>query len=193
MANHSEPIFGALLDTEQKQRIAGLADDHVVKQQLDIVIDDTRGEFWTRLGRARLDAIVAFAAADPPTTDDGYMRLLAATTEQKMIREGLLGWIPFAAKEGSGGRIHQQWNDVSAFRGMTAARARDERSRLSKEINRAFAYLSGEVLPGNSASVRATTIGSELGIQHRKVGFSLYVEIPYFFHFALDTDTTNAG
>ena len=82
---------------------------------------------------------------------------------------------------------------MAAFRGMTAARARDERSRLGTEVSQAFAYLSGEVLPGNSASIRATTIGSELGIQHRKVGFSLYTEIPYFFHFALDTDTTNAG
>jgi len=182
----SEPVFSTLLHTQERQRLDGLAQGHTVLEQLDLVIDDARAEFWTRLGLTRLDEVAAMTAAEPPVTEDNYMHLLASTTEQKMIRKGLLSWVSIIAKEGGGGRIHQEWNDVSAFRDKSVESMQGEQDILAEQINQAFDILSGNSDAGSAPRVKASAIGSQLDDQYRKVGFSLWANPPYLFHFALD-------
>lgn len=189
----SDATFSSLADTQRAQRLSGLEPTHSALSQLDLIVDSVRVEFYTRLGLTRLNAIIAFDETEPPVTDNEYLRLAAKTTEQKMIRKGLLNWLTFAAKEGEGGRINQEWNDVGAFRDMSPRRIKEEANRLDAEVERAMVYLSGVRDAGESPSIRATTIGSELEPQHRKVGASLWAVPAYLFHFALDTDTNNAG
>jgi hypothetical protein len=189
----SDGIFTVEADILKRQRLTGLDATHPVLEQLDIAVDSARGEFFTRLGLPRLNAVIAFDDNEPPTTEEEYLSLIAKTTEQKLIRKGLLNWITFAAKEGEGGRIFQEWNDVGAFRDMSPLRIREESSRLEGEIEEAFTYLSGNRSAGESGRVRAATLGSELDAEFRKVGFSLFGSTPYLFHWALDTEVTNEG
>jgi hypothetical protein len=185
----SDPLFETLDNTKKKQRLTNLAVGHTVLEQLDLVVDDARGEFYTRLGLSRLNTLTAIVEVDPPTDDDEHLRLLAQVTEQKLLRRGLLSILTQLAKEGQGGRVYQEWNDVSAFRNMSAERIETEIKRLEEETDRAFGFLSGELTPGASPRIKAASIGSELESQYRKVGHSLYAVPPYLFHFALDTDT----
>jgi hypothetical protein len=185
----SNPLFDTLDSTLKRQRLTNLDPSHTVIEQLDLVVDDARGEFYTRLGLSRMQTLTGITPAMPPATDDEHLYLLAQVTEQKMIRHGLLGYLSTLTKEGQGGRIYQEWNDVSAFRDMGAERIENERKRLWDEIDRAFGFLSGELLPGKSPRIRASAIGSTLNKQYRKVGFSLYASPAYLFHFSLDTDT----
>jgi hypothetical protein len=185
----SDPLFDTLDTVKTKQRLIGLDPGHTVLEQLDLVVDDARGEFYTRLGLTRLNTLTALAGAEPPVTDNDHLRLLAATTEEKVIRLGLLSQLTILAKEGAGGRLHQEWNDVSAFRDMNAEAIDAETKRLQAEIDRAFGFLSGELTPGASPRIKAAAIGSTLKSQYRKVGFSLYAVPAYMFHFSLDTDT----
>ena len=185
----SDPLFDNIDTVKTKQRLIGLDPGHTVLEQLDLVVDDARGEFYTRLGLTRLNTLTALTGAEPPVTDDDHMRLLAATTEQKMIRLGLLTYLTALSKEGAGGRIYQEFNDVSAFRDMSAERIVNEQQALRAEIDRAFGFLTGTLTPGASPRIKAASLGSTLEPQHRKVGFSLYAVPPYLFHFSLDTDT----
>jgi hypothetical protein len=185
----SDPLFGSIDITKSKQRLTNLEGGHTVLEQLDLVIDEARGEFYTRLGLSRLTTILALAEVDPPTTDNDYLYLLAATTEQKMIRRGLLKAVTFLTKEGEGGRIYQEWNDVGAFRDLSAARIDRELARLDDEIDNAFGFLSGTMTAGANPRIKAAALGSTLESQYRKVGFSLYAVPVHLYHFALDTDT----
>ena len=185
----SDPLFDTLDTVKSKQRLIGLDPGHTVLEQLDLVVDDARGEFYTRLGLARLNTLSALAGAEPPVTDNDHLRQLAATTEQKMIRRGLLTYLTSLSKEGAGGRIYQEWNDTSAFRDKRAEFVANELASLLEEIDRAFGFLSGTLTPGASPRNKAASLGSTLEPQHRKVGFSLYAIPAYLFHFSLDTDT----
>ena len=184
----SSTLFHTLLETKDRQRLNGLKAGHDVLEQLDLVIDSVRGEFYTRLGLSRLGTILGFLPlVDPPTSDNEYIALVAATTEQKMVRMGLLSWLAVLAKEGGGGRIYQEWNDVGAFRNLNTESRRAEQDRLSREIEDAFRFLSGSATPGAAPRTKAIAIGSLLDDQYRKVGFSLYSNPAYLFHFSLDT------
>ena len=189
----ADSVFSTNEETQVRQRLSGLAVDHPVLEQLDLVISSVRVEFYARLGLVPLNALIAYADSETPATEEEYKSMMARVTEQKMIRLGLLNWLTFAAKEGDGGRIYQEWNDVGAFRDMSPKRITDEAERLGGEIEEAFTILSGSRVPGQSLAVRATTLGSELELKYRKVGFSLLASPAYLFHWSLDTDTDNAG
>jgi len=189
----SDGLFTDEADIQKRQRLTGLDATHPALEQLDLVVDSARGEFYTRLGLSRLTTLLAFSDNEPPSNDEDYLSLLAKTTEQKIIRRGLLNWLTFAAKEGEGGRMFQEWNDIGAFRDMSSTRIKEEATRLGGEIEEAFSYLSANRTPGESGRVRAATLGSELDPEFRKVGFSLFGSTPYLFHWALDTETDNAG
>lgn len=185
----SIPLFTSRADTLKKQRLTELAPGHPALEQFSVAVDEARGEFYMRLGRTKLAELEAITPAEPPDTDAEHLRLLASTVEQRLIRVGLLGYLTALLKEGTGGRIHQEWNDVSAFRNMTSEQAKEERKKLLEEADRAFGFLSGNLIAGESPRLRAAAIGSKLDSQYRKVGFSLYAIPPYLFHFSLDTDT----
>lgn len=144
----SDPLFSSLDDTMKTQRVTNLDADHAVLKQLDIAIDNARVEFYTRLGLSKLNALVAIVAADPPTTEDHYRRLIAQVAEQNLLRVSLLRWLTILAKEGNASRIHQEWQDIGAFRELSVREKEAEITRLQSDIDRAMGILDGTLTIG---------------------------------------------
>jgi hypothetical protein len=144
----SDPLFSSIEDTMKIQRVTNLDADHAVRQQLDLAIDSARVEFYTRLGLTKLDALVATVPADPPTTEDHYRRLIAQVAEQNLLRVSLLRWLTVLAKEGNASRIHQEWNDIGAFRELSVREKEAEIERLQSDIDRAMGLLDGTLAVG---------------------------------------------
>ncbi len=144
----SDPIFSDLATTQKKQRVTNIDAGHAVLEQLDHAIDNARVEFYTRLGLTKLNELIAIAPVDPPTTEQEYRRLIAEVTEQNMLRLSLLRWLTALSKEGNASRIHQEWNDISAFREMSAREKQAELDRLKADIDRALGILDGSIAIG---------------------------------------------
>ena len=183
----AEPLFIDRDKLLERQRLSSISDTSDVSSQVDLSIETTRTEFWTRLGLVKLDALVALTLDGDPSTDLEYKKLLAQVTELKMVRAFLLRHLNTITRQGGGARTFQEWNEVAAFRGTTAQQRSDEIERCQMEIEQAFGILSDENLAGNSPSVRADTIRNKLKDEHRVVGFSLYASTRYLFCFSLDT------
>lgn len=144
----SDPLFSTLADTQKRQRVTNLEAGHAVLEQLDHAIDNARVEFYSRLGLTKLNALIAIVPADPPTTEDEYRRLLAQITEQNMLRLTLLRWLTVLSKEGNASRIHQEWQDIGAFREMSSREKEAELTRLEADIDRALGILDGTIKIG---------------------------------------------
>lgn len=176
----SDPIFSDLATTQKKQRVTNLVAGHAVLEQLDHAIDQARVEFYTRLGLANLDVLIALPEVDPPVTEDDYRRLLAQITEQSMLRLTLLRWLTALAKEGNASRLHQEWNDVSAFREMSSREKEAELARLQTDINRALGILDGSIAigtpRGRAIAINAGTDGVAEDVLEcwRVLGHSLF-------------------
>ena len=176
----SDPIFSTLAITKQKQRVTNLAAGHAVLEQLDHAIDNARAEFYTRLGLAPLNALIAIAEVDPPVTEDDYRRLVAQITEQNMLRLTLLRWLTALAKEGNASRINQEWQDISAFREMSSREKQAELDRLRNDIDRALGILDGSIAIGTPRGRALVINASTDGVMEdpiecwRILGHSLY-------------------
>jgi len=180
-----QPIFDDLDATKEAQRLTGIKAGGDVDAQVQLAIIEARNEFFMRLGTQRVGALNSLAEpADEPDTDDEHLFLLGYATEQKLIRSSLLRYLTRMVKEGRA--PIQEWNDVAAFRSMSQRDMRNELDRLDAEIERAFDVIAGVVLPGERRSVSASSIGSTLEPQYRKVGFSIHAVPPYLFYFRLD-------
>lgn len=186
--NAPVPVFDSLESTKSAQRVSGLPVGGDLESQLFLSILDARNEFYLRIG---VTATATLEALDeppqPPTTDNHYRWLLGYATEQKLIRRSLLRQFTRLSKEGNASRLYQEWNDVGAFRELSASNAAAELDKLDAEIERAFSVLSSAVAPGEAGSIRCNSVGSQLYDQYRVLGYSLYAQPAYLFHFSLDT------
>ena len=96
---------------------------------------------------------MAFASTPTPTTDDQVLRLLAESTELKLIRFNLIGILPYSWQD-AGGDVQQQWNEEAPFRDMDGDETIAVRARLLEQIEQAYKMLSGEDSVGDDIQLR---------------------------------------
>ena len=183
----ADPLFIDRDKLLERQRLSTINPESDIDAQVDLGIETASVEFWRRIGLVKVVALQALTLDGTPSTDDEYKKLLAQTTELKMLRSFLLRHLNTITRQGGAARAFQEWNEVAAFRGTTERQRADEIERCQLEIDQAFLLLDDEVTAGDAPSVRADTIRNKLIDEHRVVGFSLYATKRYMFCFSLDT------
>jgi hypothetical protein len=126
-------------------------DTHAI---IDEAISGARLEFYRRLGRTRVNRLLAFAVVAEPSSDEEVLRSMAALTEVKLVRVALLRELPNAFMDASGD-IHKRWNEEAPFRERPRSDRDREIHRLNEEIEQAMQMLArdeGET-PGDERTV----------------------------------------
>lgn len=123
-------------------RLTGHSDSAVAL--IDDGVRHARLRFWRRLGKARVDVLVAFTADDTPEDTNEFLRLQARVTEVKIVRRFLYETMPVLFLDASGQR-DEVWNTESAFRqGKPSAAVL---KGMDDEIDQDMEILAGEREP----------------------------------------------
>lgn len=103
----------------------------------DAIIDEAvlqaRVRFYTELGVARVNELVALSFTETPTSDDGILRATANTTEVKMVYCILLRSLPNTFMDASGD-VGSRWNEESPTRERGGSELDDELKRCENEV-----------------------------------------------------------
>jgi hypothetical protein len=121
---------------------------------IDEAISVARLEFYRRLGRIRVDRLLAFSVVAEPSSDEEVLRSLASLTEVKLVRVALLRELPNAFMDASGD-LQKRWNEEAPFRERPRSDREREILRLLDEIEQAMQMLArdeGET-PGDERTV----------------------------------------
>lgn len=126
-----------------KLRLTPLETGSDAETQLDDAITNARVGFLEALGFVRAAQIAAYTYTVTPSTQEEFLRLLAAQTEVKLVRLELTEAFRLAYMDASGD-IMKRWNDEPMFREMTSDGLEKLIERLRNEIASAMAVLSGD-------------------------------------------------
>lgn len=148
-----EPLFMPSGEALRKAlRLSQVPDQNDATAQIDAGIEASKVRFFQALGETRIASLQAIAYTTNPKTASDYLRVLAASTEVKIVRSQLLRVMPTLFMDGSS-RV-QTWNEEAAFRdGSTVLEKRDELKRLDQEIQQALDVLASSDLSLGSISV----------------------------------------
>lgn len=129
------PLFVPTEDAlKSKLRLSAVPDSALDTQAIiDEAILRARVRFFRALGTARVQALLATAYTESPTTDDQVMRALAATTEVKMVYCALLRMLPNTFMDASGD-VDARWNEEAPVRERTSTELDSELKRCENEI-----------------------------------------------------------
>ncbi len=137
-------------------RLKGVPDAENAQDVIDEAISLVRTNIFQRLGSDRIATIRAISYSRTPTSDQDYLRLLAATTETKWVRVELMRVMPMQFVDGSA--ADQTWQNEAAFRAATFATIAAEAKRIRNEIDQALEILSGSFEIGADQSLKIKLI-----------------------------------
>lgn len=124
-------------------RLKGVPEVENAQDVIDEAISLVRTNIFQRLGSDRINAIRKISYTRTPSSDQDYLRLLAATTETKWVRVELMRVMPMQFVDGSA--ADQTWQNEAAFRSATFAAVASEAKRIRTEIDQALEILSGSM------------------------------------------------
>lgn len=108
---------------------------------IDEAILRARLRFYTDLGAARTNELVALPFTDQPTTLDGVLRGLCNTTETKLVYCALLRLLPNTFMDASGD-VNSRWNEEAPTRERGGFELEDELRRCENEVVEAMIQLA---------------------------------------------------
>lgn len=106
-------------------------------------VASARLEILKRLGRQRVDQILATADVVAPDTDDEIRRSVATRIELDLVRVYLLRELPNAFMDASGD-LNRRWNEEAPFRERPRSDRDREIERLTAQIEEAMQFVSGD-------------------------------------------------
>lgn len=158
--NPTAPLFvPSLAELQSKLRLGGLPDEADSVEILNEGIQTARVAFFRRLGSGTLDSLAAVSYAAEPSTNDEYLRLVAANTEVLLVRVFLMRTMPVLFRDSSGDAL-QSWNDEGVIREAPEGLDLDTLIRsLEDQISENMELLAGEESAGAETSIKVSTIG----------------------------------
>ncbi len=108
---------------------------------IDEAILKARLRFYTDLGAARTNELVAMAFTETPTTEDGILRAICNTTEVTLVRCELLRTLPNTFMDASGDVDHR-WNEEAPVRERGSFELDEELKRCENEVVDAMVKLA---------------------------------------------------
>lgn len=148
----TNPLFVADLDTlKAKVRLAELPSASAANAILDEVILVSRLDFYRRLGKERVDYLLAITFNENPTTEDEVLRALANAVEVKLVRCHLLRRLPTTFMDASG-EVNKVWNEEAPVRELGVLEAEREIERCESEIEADMQLLEGDSTIGDDCS-----------------------------------------
>lgn len=151
------PLFQSYGALRAALRLSGIRAGSDAEVQFDNAVMAARLQFWRRLGKYRVDSLVAMTETTEPSTENEHLRALATITEQKVVRAELLQTMITAFKDG-GGEFVQSWQHEAAFRNSNPFVAKQERDRLLAEIEESMQILAGSESAGSEKAIQISTI-----------------------------------
>lgn len=150
----TDPRFVADLDTlKEKLRLTKLPADSAANALLDEAILCARMEFYRRLGKVRVDALLDITFNENPESEDEVLRALANSVEVKLVRVRLMRSLPVLFKDSSGD-ANTAWNEEAPFREGGMSSTDKEIKRIEAEIEEDFQMLNVEESQGAESNWR---------------------------------------
>lgn len=150
------PLFVSNLESLQKQlRLSGIVEGTDAFAMLEAALLQARAGFYTRLGDARVAALVAITPVSAPATKNQILRSVAEMCEALWVRCILLDRLPVLFMDAAGG--DQEFiNQEGTFRSISPERLNQERSRNLEQIEEWLALLAGDLDLGDAPAVQIT-------------------------------------
>lgn len=150
----TDPRFVADLATlKEKLRLSKLPTDSAANALLDEAILSARLDFYRRLGKARVDFLLAITFTDDPSSEEEVLRALANAVEVKLVRVRLMRTLPVMFADSSG-TANKAFNEEAPFREGGISSTDKEIKRIESEIEEDFQMLAAEETQGAEANWR---------------------------------------
>lgn len=134
------PMFVPTMDDLRKSlRLSSIATTSDAIAMIDAAVQTASVTFFRHLGQEKIALIKATAYTRAPVTNMEFLRVLAASTELKIVRAQLLRNMPLMFMDGA--IPARSWQEEAAFREGSTLMHRDEMKRLDEEIRQALATL----------------------------------------------------
>lgn len=153
----TNPVFNAdLAAVKAALRLSGTVEGTDAHSMLEQALLTVRTGFYSRLGTARMAALLAISPVEMPTTNDQVLRRIADHCEIEWVRMHLLDRLPVTFMDNSGGDL-EFINQEGTFRSIGPDRLDRLRGRLATQVEEWLALLSGDVEIGNAPNVQVHT------------------------------------
>lgn len=153
----TNPVFNADLATVKAAlRLSGVVEGSDAHNMLEQALLQVRTGFYSRLGAARMAALLAISTVEAPATNDQTLRRIGDLCEVEWCRMILLDRLPVIFMDQSGGDL-EFINQEGAFRSIGPDRLDRMRTRLQTQIEEWLALLAGDIEIGNAPSVQIHT------------------------------------
>lgn len=157
----ADPVFvSSLAVMKQSLRLSGVPTGSDADVMVQSALMQVRAGFYSRLGLARVAALVAISSVANPTTNDGILRGIAEETEVMWTRCLLLDRLPLQFMDSSGAE-QEILNQEGTTRSMSAEVLREQKLACKAQIEEWLDILSGDVELGDVGSGRVHTQGDQ--------------------------------
>jgi hypothetical protein len=144
------PLFVAdMVTLKGKLRLSGVATGTDAQAQIEEAVQSVRTGFYRRLGLSRLTYLQGLPFVEAPSSDTGYLRMLANTVEVIWTRLELMKTMPQLFMDARGSTV-EIWNTEAAFR--QGSLGQKEIERLEAQLEDELAILAGTQQAGNETS-----------------------------------------
>lgn len=136
------PIFSSIEEVQAGVRLTGLKSGSDGERLLQDGVAQARTLIYRRLGKTKVDALVAINPVDDPETEDEVRRSVAIQVEIKMVRRELMRSMRNLFLDGSH-QVELAWNQEGLLRDLNEGQLTDPVGRLSNSIEQDLSYLEG--------------------------------------------------
>lgn len=139
------PLFVVSMTAlKARLRLTGAASTDALAM-IDDAVERVRVGFYRRLGKTRIDAILAQIYTDAPATTAELDRTQANLTEVAWIKLILTERMPLAFMDGAAVKFQEAWNEEAPFRHLTLEDAQALIASLRAEVEEGLSLLEGEI------------------------------------------------
>lgn len=136
----AQPLFvPTKLQLKKALRLSAVSTKSDSITQIDYAIQTARTKIYQVLSASVISQILLTPYTVTPSTDEEYLRMVAADVEVKMVRLELLRVMPVLFKDGAS--PVQTWQEDGAFRDGSYLQVRDEIRRLEQDIQTSLEFL----------------------------------------------------
>jgi len=152
-----EPLFNADKESLLKRVRIKTKTDEQTDALVDQVITEVRVAFYTRLGSARVGAIVGFSLVDNPTSENELVRANAANIEALWVTYLLTNRLPYIFMDNTGS-VNDNFSDEPLTRDSSSVQ--DFRRELKELIDDGLGQLE-EPVNTSAGDPKTSMIGAE--------------------------------
>jgi hypothetical protein len=157
----TDPLFVADIATlKSALRLSGVPTDGDAHVMVQSALMQVRAGFYSRLGLAKVAALVAITPSANPTSTDPILRGIAQECETIWVRCLLLDRLATFYMDSSGA-YQELLNQEGISRSMTPGAIAEQRKRCMTQIEEWLAILNGDVELGDGPDVQVYTQGDQ--------------------------------